>query len=133
MTTVRGSETASDMVRAVPRPEPSALVERIARIAEQLEHAPPPRQMTVEVGDLRLSVTLRSDGAVRVVFLGEQGQPLGAAWQRELADALADRGFDLARQDGGRGQAAPDDEPPRQQGRNRVTVAAGVDDGDLRL
>ena len=81
------------------RADRSALAARVADIAERLESAPPPRQMTVEVGELRLSVSLRADGAVRVAVVGEVNQAAEQAWRRELAEALAGRGMDLEMSD----------------------------------
>jgi hypothetical protein len=81
------------------RAEPSSLLSRIVRIAERLEQAPPPRQMTIEIGELRLSVSLRGDNGVRVVAVGDPGQSLDGDWRRDLSDALAERGLDLDQSD----------------------------------
>lgn len=130
----RGDGGVADALRGgVARPEPPALVERVARIAQQLEQTPPPRQMTVEVGELRLSVSLRGEGAVRVVVLGDQGQALGSDWGRDLADALAERGFDLEHPDGGGRHFESDDTPPRPDGGKSAATPVGTSDDSLRL
>jgi hypothetical protein len=74
-----------------------SVLSRLLDAIEQLEQAPPPRQLTLELGELRVRLALE-DGALRLQLLGDD-----RAGQRELleeaAAALLERGFDL--HDGG--------------------------------
>jgi GNAT superfamily N-acetyltransferase len=78
---------------------------------------PPPRQVVLELGEVRVRLGLE-DGAVRMQVLGEdRGQ--GRDLLRAAEEALRERGFDLAgeRGEGGRERPAeqqrPDLAPPR--------------------
>lgn len=89
---------------------PLRTVSRVLDAVEALEHAPPPRSITLDLADLdgtRLHVALRGQ-EVRVTFVGDArsaGQE--PAFARELGSALADRGFTLADPAGGREDANP--------------------------
>ena len=93
---------------------PTALASRIRDTVEQLQHAAPPRHVTLEVGDLRLSVSLRGE-TVHVVFHGEPPAAT-TGWSQEVSAALADRGMTLStgtgeQHPGGRSQQHPDTPP----------------------
>ncbi len=146
---LRGLVTASETRASAPgllpqraaepmmRAEPSAMAARIAEVAEQLEKAGPPRRMTVEIGELRLSVSLRADSSVRVSVLSGQA-PGEQAWRDGLEQALAERGLLLADEREQRGQpdphghAAPKpaSQPPRPAA---FAASASDDDRGLRL
>ena len=119
------------------RAEPSAMAARIAEVAEQLEKAGPPRRMTVEIGELRLSVSLRADSSVRVSVLSGQA-PGEQAWRDGLEEALAERGLLLADDRGQRGQPDPRGQaapkPASQPPRPAAFAASASDDArGLRL
>lgn len=83
-------------------PAPAAasreLVGRVLDALDLLEHAPPPRRMTIEVPDadgLRLHVSLRGSEVHVAVQSGGAGSPDLSGWGRELSAGLASRGFDL--------------------------------------
>ena len=102
-----GSTTAPGSAAATERAPQSQAAARVAQAVEALRDAPPPRRMVVDLGDVRLAVALRGD-RVQVTPLGESaGGQLSGSWQRDLSDALANRGFSLA-EDGGRGDRRGD-------------------------
>ena len=109
------STTTADMALGAPAPDaPDALGEpgppettggarmlnRILDAVERLENAPPPRQLTLEVGELRVRISLE-DGNVRMQLLGEQREA-GQHLLRDAGNALRARGFDLEGDDRGR-------------------------------
>lgn len=102
---------AAPQVAAPTRPAPSPLAERVAEIAQRLEQAPPPRRMTVEIGELRLTVSLRGDG-VHVAVTGTAPAD-GPDWDRDLATALSARGFSLATDAGASGERREPSHPDR--------------------
>ncbi|WP_130649050.1 hypothetical protein [Egicoccus halophilus] len=90
-----------------PAPVASASgVQRVLDVLERLELTPPPREVTLEFGDFRLRVAIE-DGAVRLHVLGDQ-RDASRELVRAAADALRERGFDLAG-DGRGGQSRSDD------------------------
>lgn len=103
-----------------PAPTPSVLAGKVAEAVALLEHAPPPRRMTVEIGDLQLSVSVRGE-AVRVTLLDAAVQPT-ATWTRDLSEALAERGLSLAADRDARGSPhdrRPPDHPTPEDRRRR--------------
>jgi hypothetical protein len=112
--TDRGAAGRADRVD----PGTAASIARVLDAIEQLEHAPPPRQLTLELGELRVRLALE-DGAVRLQLLGEQ-RDAGRELLRAAADELRARGYDLgdgarsdARGDRGSSAGARDDRPGR--------------------
>jgi hypothetical protein len=84
----------------------STTLTRLLDAIERLEQAPPPRQLTIELGEVRVRLALE-DGALRLQLLGDQRDG-DRALLREAAEALAARGFDLhPDDDGGRGAGPP--------------------------
>ena len=130
-------------------PAPAAasreLVGRVLDALDLLEHAPPPRRMTIEVPDadgLRLHVSLRGSEVHVAVQSGGAGSPDLSGWGRELSAGLASRGFDLGgfSTDGRgdpHGEGAPRDEhdprhAPRTDRGRRHPARTSTDTG-LRL
>lgn len=121
-TEIRGSGVPGGASEAPPV---SDAARRILGVVERLQHAPPPRQVVVELPDLdglRVLVEARGTSVHVVVLHGPtQGGQLDAL-ARELAAGLSARGFDLAGFSGGRDRG-PDPEPepgppwPRGQAR----------------
>ncbi|GEM_PF-6964424 len=84
----------------------SATLQRVEAALEQLENAPPPRTLVLDVGDtggLRIRLSSTADG-VQVDVQSDRGQR-DAAWEQDLRRSLAERGFDL---DGRRDQGHTD-------------------------
>lgn len=106
-----GVTTASTDMGGVPADGPATadlrLVERVMEAVELLENAPPPRRIRLEVGDLRLAVSLRADG-VHVAIDGDAAPT--RTWQSDLSTALEARGMSLA--DGGARDGGDRREPP---------------------
>jgi hypothetical protein len=92
-----------------PTAATSTTLTRLLDAIERLEQAPPPRQLTVELGELRVRLALE-DGTLRIQLLGE-ARDADRELLREATDALAARGFDLDQRHDGREQAA--EEPQR--------------------
>lgn len=84
---------------------PPAL-QRIVDVASQLENAPPPRQLTLDLGEVRVRVSL-DDGGLRLTQLSGN-RDVGDDILREAAELLQERGFDLAG-DGEQSDARDDD------------------------
>jgi hypothetical protein len=81
--------------RAVDRTAevPPSLVRRVEQAVQMIEHAPPPRRITIEADELnglRLTVSLRPDG-IAVTSQTADGSTLDA-----IEQALRARGFDLS-------------------------------------
>ncbi len=97
------------------------VVQRVLDAVEALELAPPPRSLTIEVGDVRLRVVVE-EGQVRLAVLGERtraGDELLEASQQELTQ----RGFDLG---SGRGRDRHDEPSVAGQAVRRRRAAAGL-------
>jgi hypothetical protein len=119
-----------------PMTSAAAGIARVLDAIEQLEKAPPPRQVTLELGELRVRVAVE-DGAVRMQLLGEQ-RDAGRDFLRSAAEALRERGFEMAGE--GKGDARDQDAdrqrsdlaPPRPErglgraGRTTDPTTAGV-------
>jgi hypothetical protein len=106
---VDGTPLTSAERSAEPRTSPAqgstaASIARILDALELLEQAPPPRQLTLELGDLRVRLALE-DGTVRLQLLGEQREA-GRDLLREAAAELRARGYDLGE---GHRDGAPSD------------------------
>ncbi|MCC5948843.1 MAG: hypothetical protein JJT89_10350 [Nitriliruptoraceae bacterium] len=83
----------------------AAGLQRVLDVLELLEQAPPPRQLTLDLGDARVRVALE-DGQVRLSLLSGQNDATDR-WLEQTRQALSERGFDLARE--GRDGAASDE------------------------
>jgi hypothetical protein len=88
--------------------EPGGLADRVADAVERLKQAPPPRSVVLDLSDVgggRLAVSLRGN-TVLVTVLTPAGvsQPPSADWSRDLASALAGRGFELGASPDGNGR-----------------------------
>lgn len=126
------AETASNgPLRSVGRSwaSPSAAsIQRVLEAIERLENAPPPRQLTLDLGDHRLRVALE-DGQVRLSLLGKDGDE-ASRFLEQARSELASRGFDMA---GDRGnQRGPDQRPEASEPR-RVRPAPRSAAPGLRL
>ncbi|MFA9430927.1 hypothetical protein [Egicoccus sp. AB-alg2] len=115
---VRGRTTSTSM---------GAAISRVLDALEQLEAAPPPRQVTLELGDLRVRVALE-DGNVRLQVLGDQ-RDAAREFVRAATDALRERGFDLGRDQGERARdghppSRPDVPAANRAGRGTATTTA---------
>ena len=129
-------DTGSTVRDRGPMTSAAAGVARVLDAIEQLEKAPPPRQVTLELGDVRVRVAVE-DGAVRMQLLGEQ-RDAGRDFLRAASEALRERGFEMAGE--GKGDARdrdaerqrPDLAPPRPErgfgrtGRATDPTTAGV-------
>lgn len=71
----------------------AASVQRVLDAVELLENAPPPRQLTLELGENRLRVSVE-DGQVRLSLLGQDDADATRLLEEARA-ALEERGFDL--------------------------------------
>lgn len=109
-----------------------AAVQRVLDAVELLENAPPPRQVTLELGDARVRVSVEQ-GQVRLTLLGDHAED-AAELLRDAADALAERGFDLGgdRTRGGSHDERDDLVVPRSGGAARGPVRRSTEEG-LRL
>lgn len=101
-------------------------VQRVLEVVQQLEKQPPPRQLVLELGDLRMRIGLDEQGQVRLTLLQGDGSD-GDALLGEARDALADHGFDLA---GGDAEASADDHEGGSPTGAGPTDASGQRTGD---
>jgi hypothetical protein len=137
VTTVDGAGTAPPPPAQAPMSAPNAaLVERVMNAVEMQQHLPPPRAIAIEIPEvegLRLLVTMRMNGSVHVASSGtnaqvgnEQVTPLLQA----VNDALAERGFDMSADTGGRqsanGDAHDEPVPPRSPRFRRAARRTGL-------
>ena len=114
----------------------AANVQRVLDALELLEQAPPPRQITLELGDARVRVAL-DDGQVRLSVLGP-GNEAVEKWLEETRAALTQHGFDLGQQAGERrDEQADGDQPPAMATASTLagtgSAATRDDGGALRL
>jgi hypothetical protein len=114
-----------------PTAATSTTLTRLLDAIERLEQAPPPRQLTVELGELRVRLALE-DGTLRIQLLGE-ARDADRELLREATDALAARGFDLDQRHDGRERATeepklatdgPNDFRPRAAARTAARLPA---------
>jgi hypothetical protein len=145
-----GGEAAAPETSAAPadatasRPAAGArdaqLSPAIARVLDalaELEHAPPPRRLTLDLGDVRVRVAVE-DGGVRLTVVGGD-RAAGDALTDEAAEALLARGFDLAGdrsggdRDGRPGSQDPASAAPGSDARRRGGRSGAATDGALRL
>jgi hypothetical protein len=100
---------------ATARPSAAAtLLERVLEAAARLDKMPPPRQLTLELGEARVRLGIE-DGVLRVQLIGDS-QPEDRELLRAVTSELRSRGFDLGA-DGGRGsdrdgRGAAEQRPP---------------------
>lgn len=117
----RGADTTE-------RPGASTLA-RVLDAVEQLEDAPPPRHMVIDVDGMRLRVSLAGD-AVRID--PSAGSRLSQAWREDISDALAERGFEMA-DDSDRSGRQRDETPDRPFRPRRTTTARGDESRGVQL
>jgi hypothetical protein len=102
----------------------AATLERVLEAAARLDRMPPPRQLTLEVGEARVRLGIE-DGVLRVQLVGES-QPEDRDLLRDVTAELRARGFDLGH-GGGRGDGDGRQPEPGQQpappGRGATTGA----------
>lgn len=79
---------------ATVRPGTPAFVDRILEAATRLEHLPPPRHLVLELGELRVRLSL-DDAGLRLQLLDDV-QAGDQDLLREASEQLRNRGFDLA-------------------------------------
>jgi hypothetical protein len=130
--------TGPPLARGVGENRPVGLpsaIQRILDAVERLENMPPPRQLTLELGDIRLRVGME-DGQVRLTLL-DGDSDAGDDLLRDAQQELAQRGFDLgdgerpgSDGDGGGEQAAPFGRRVAASTPNRVRTEPA---GSLRL
>jgi hypothetical protein len=124
-----GLDTAVTAAAEPPARGGESLVQRILEVVELLEHRPPPRQLTLEVGDTRLRIALDADGHVRLALLGTDA-PDAEALLDEARGALEQRGFSS----GGGDHRAPQDQPGPDPDRSTPNARPGRRSADgLRL
>lgn len=103
-----------------PRPGLPAAVERVMEAIADLEHAPPPRRLTLEIGEARVRVALE-DGQVRMTALTDDAdtRDLLDAAEAQLTDRGPDPGSDgrqdHGKSDGDRGEQGPGAAVPRRR------------------
>lgn len=86
---------SSSGTEASARPAGSSIfVDRALEAAARLEHLAPPRQLTVELGEVRLRMALE-DGVLRVQLLGDGAESGDERLLEDIQDELRARGFDL--------------------------------------
>lgn len=111
---VQGAAEPQVPVVAEPAaPVLSSLGTLVAEAVDRLEHAPPPRRVVLEFGELRVAVSLRQDMVDVSVLGGGDAPPDWAAGLREALDA---RGFSLA-------SGSSDDPPGRREAPERQEQA----------
>ena len=71
----------------------SVAVQRVMEAVDRLETLPPPRQLTVDLGEVRLRVSME-DGQVRLTLLEGDGESADELLE-DARDELSQRGFDL--------------------------------------
>ena len=81
----------------------AATIERLVEASTRLEQLAPPRQLVMELGDMRVRLRLDEAG-LRLQVLGDQ-TTVDRELLREASDELRSRGFDLA--GGGGGEEEP--------------------------
>lgn len=87
--------TSAPGTEASTRPAGSSVfVDRALEAAARLEHLAPPRQLTVELGEVRLRMALE-DGVLRVQLLGDGAESGDERLLENVRDELRARGFDL--------------------------------------
>ena len=79
---------------ATRAPVMSSAVLRVMEAVERLETLPPPRQLTIDLGDVRVRVAME-DGQVRLTLLEGDGESAEELLE-DARDQLAQRGFDLS-------------------------------------
>lgn len=98
----RVASTSTEGLRSTDAPRAEAVrqttlpssVQRVLDLVAQMEKMPPPRQLVLELGDLRVRVGME-DGQVRLTVLaGDQRDADDLL--ADARDALAEQGFDLA-------------------------------------
>lgn len=109
------------------RPGLAATIERLVEATTRLENQPPPRQLVLEVGDMRVRLSLDEAG-LRLQLLDE-----GQLGQRDLLRAASEelraRGFDLA--EDGAGEHAGED-PEQAEARAGAEGRGPAGDGSGR-
>lgn len=111
-------------VRPTPNAGMSSAIQRVMEAIDRLETLPPPQRLTVDLGEVRIRVSLE-DGQVRMAVIDGDGD-VGDELLQDARDELAQRGFDLgADGDQADGAGIPaddthDDEPQRPRTRERV-------------
>lgn len=109
---------------SVRLPSLPAGVQRVLDLVSQLEKMPPPRQLVLELGDLRVRVGME-DGQVRLTVLAGDQQDADELLA-DARDALAQQGFDLSEErddapdqgaSSGSDDPAPAPEPPSARAR----------------
>jgi hypothetical protein len=119
---IERSATMTAPMRGLP---PTPLARRIAEVVRILEHAPPPRSLTVSLDELdgaRLTISLRA-GLVHIS--GDVPALNDRSWIGELGSALARHGFQLAdREDSPRQRWQPPDGPLPRSRRRRLDPPA---------
>lgn len=148
-TTTNPTTAAPASATAAPPPPPAdasslagRIMGRVLDALDVLENAPPPRRMTVDIGDpsgTRLQVALRGS-EVHISVLGGGPEPQLTGWNKDLSAALAARGFSLGNSDADHGRrrdqdgAAPDEQPSDTPSPSGATAIAPVTpDTGLRL
>lgn len=106
------------------RPGLATTIERIAEATTRLENQPPPRQLVLELGDMRVRLSLDEAG-LRLQLLDEN-QLSQRDLLRAASEELRARGFDLA--DDGPGEHAGGD-PEQAQARAGSEHARPAGDG----
>lgn len=109
--------TAASRMGLARAPSLPAGVQRVLEAVEQLEQLSPPRQLTLDIGEVRIRVAM-DEGQLRLSLLdGDMRE--GEELLEDARQELAERGFDLE----------GDDEPPDDRGddeRSRTSPSLGA-------
>ena len=112
-----------EMPRGEPprTPQLPAGVQRVLEMVAQLEKMPPPRQLVLDLGDLRLRVGME-DGQVKLTVLKGGDDRATEELLADARDALAEQGFDLSKE----GEEQDDDGGEQGEGqRSRAGTPTG--------
>lgn len=75
----------------------SGTLQRVEAALEQLENTPPPRHLVLDIGEdggVRIRLSSTNEG-VQVDVQSNDGRERDTAWEQDLRQRLAERGFDL--------------------------------------
>lgn len=109
ITASTSTTSASRPVGVDRSPGLTLALQRVLEAVERLELLPPPRALTVDLGEHRLRVAME-DGQVRLSLL-DGDRASGDEFLRRAREELAQQGFDLGADDEGPEYEAHDDAP----------------------
>lgn len=119
----------AEAARPSQAPVLSSAVARVLEAVQQLETMPPPRQLTIDLGEVRVRVAME-DGQVRLTILEGDAESADDLLQ-DARDELTQRGFDLGadgdERPGSDARSGDDAVPtPAQPRRSSPRIPAGL-------